>query len=96
MKQIEKMNEAVGMKNLFTMDGGGKRLVCPFKSQELWKCIGRVILGVNYGNKGHKMWSEMTKSSCRMETTKLRRDVRRNTDLYKVCCDHYRHFYIHA
>ena len=37
MKQIAKMNEAVGMKNRFTMDGGGKWLVRPFKSQELWK-----------------------------------------------------------
>ena len=27
VKQIAKMNEAVGMKNHFTMDGGGNRLV---------------------------------------------------------------------
>ena len=28
--------------------------------------------------------------------TKLRRDVRGNTDLYKICCDLYRPFYIYA
>ena len=28
-----KMNEAVVMKNRFTLDGGGKRLVCLFKRQ---------------------------------------------------------------
>ena len=33
VKQMEKTNKAVDMKNHFTMDGGGKRLVRPFKSQ---------------------------------------------------------------
>ena len=37
MKKIEMMNEAVGMNNCFTMDGGGKRLVCLFRGQEFWK-----------------------------------------------------------
>ena len=40
VKQMEKMNEAVGMKNFFTMDEVGKRPVCPFRRQECWKCIG--------------------------------------------------------
>ena len=40
VKQMEKMNEAVGMKNCFTMDEVGKRSVCPFRRQECWKCIG--------------------------------------------------------
>ena len=31
VKHIEKINEAVGMKNHFTVDEGGKRLVRPFK-----------------------------------------------------------------
>ena len=31
VKQIEKMNEAVGTKNSFTMDGGRRRLVRRFK-----------------------------------------------------------------
>ena len=34
-KHMEKMNKAVGMKNRVTICGGGKRLVRPFKSQEL-------------------------------------------------------------
>ena len=34
VKQTAKMNEAVGTKNNFTMDRGGKRLVRPFKMQD--------------------------------------------------------------
>ena len=34
VKHIEKLNEAVVIKNCFTMNGGGKRLVHLFKSQE--------------------------------------------------------------
>ena len=30
-KQMEKINEAVGMKNCVTLGGGGKRIVCTFK-----------------------------------------------------------------
>ena len=37
------MNEAVAIKNCFTINGGGRRLVCPFKRRELWKCIGCII-----------------------------------------------------
>ena len=57
-----KMNEAVGMKNRFTIDGGGKRLVCPFKRQYFWKCIGCVLSAVNYDKKGQKLWSEIQKA----------------------------------
>ena len=53
------MNEAVGMNNIFTMDGGGKRPVRTFRRQEFWKCIGCVLQEVTYGNKGHKLLSEM-------------------------------------
>ena len=34
VKQIAKINEAVGMKNRFMMDGEGKLSVRPFKRQE--------------------------------------------------------------
>ena len=50
-KQMSKMNEAVGINNRVTMNGGGKRLVCPFKRKELWKCIGCILSAVTYGNK---------------------------------------------
>ena len=53
---MAKIYEAVGMKNCFTMDRGGKRLVHPLKRQVLCKCIGCIILAVNYGKKGHKLW----------------------------------------
>ena len=91
-----KINEAVGMKNHVTMDGGGKCLVRPFRRQDIWKCIGFVPSTVTYGKRGHILWSEIPKGFCRSAPTKLRRDVRVNTNLYKVCCDHYRHFYICA
>ena len=65
------MNEAVGMKNHFTMGGGGKRLVLPFKRRELWKCIGCVLSEVTYGKRGHKLWSEIPKASCMMAPNKL-------------------------
>ena len=55
VKQLEKMNDAVGMKNRFMMNGGGKRSVRPFKSQEFWKCIGCVLSTVTYRNKVHKL-----------------------------------------
>ena len=95
MKHISKMNEAVGMKNRFTIDGGGKWLVRTFKKKEFLKYIGCFILAVTYGKKGHNIWSEIPKDSCRMAPTKLRRYVLGNTDLYKVCYDHNFHFYIY-
>ena len=30
---MTQMNEAVGMKNCVTVDGGGKRIFCPFRRQ---------------------------------------------------------------
>ena len=96
VKQMAKMNEAVVIKNRYMMNGGGKRLVRTFKRQELWECIGCIILVVTYGKKGHKLWSEIPKASCRMAPLKLRRYVRGTTNLYKVCCAHYCHFYINA
>ena len=96
MNQMEKMNEAVGMKNRVTINGGGKRLVIPFRSHEFCKCIGCTLSAFTYGKKLHKLWSEIQKSSSKMENTKLRRGVCGNTDLYKVYCAHYCHFYIYA
>ena len=90
------MSEAVCMKNLFTSNGGGKRLVRPFKRKEFWKFIGCIISAVTYGKKGHKLRSEVTKCFGKHENPKLRRDVCGTTNLYKVCCDHYRNFYIYA
>ena len=55
------INEAVEMKNCVTMDGGGKRLVRPFKNKEFWKCIGCILLEVTYGNKVHKIFNEIPK-----------------------------------
>ena len=83
VNQMGKMNEAVGMENRVTMNGGGKRLVRPFKSQEFWKYIGCIISEDIYGKKGHTLWSEIPKSFVMMENPKLRRDVRGNTDLCK-------------
>ena len=85
MKQMEKMNEAVGIKNRYMMDGGGKRVFRPFKRQEFWKCIGCILSVFTYGNKGHNLWIDTPKASCRMAPPKIRRDVRRNTNLYTVC-----------
>ena len=93
VKQMAKMNKAVGMKNRVTMIGGGKWLVILFKSQEFWKFIGCILSPVTYGKKGHKIWSEVPKCFGKYENTKLRRDVNETTDLYKVCCDHYRQTY---
>ena len=49
--QMAKMNETVGMKNCFTIDGGGKRVVCPFNRKGFWKFIGCILLEVTYGKK---------------------------------------------
>ena len=89
---MSKINEAVGMKNCVTMNGGDKRLVLTFKRQELWKCIGRILSEVTYGKKGRKLWSEVPKCFGKYENPKLRRDVSGNTNSYKACCAHYRHF----
>ena len=95
VKHMAKTNEAVGAKNRFTMDEGVKRLFSPLKRQEFWKFIGCILLEFTYGKKGHKRFSEITKYFCRMVPPKLRRDVRGNTNLYRVCCAHYCHFYIY-
>ena len=96
VKQMKKMNEVFVIKNHYKMNEGGKRSVRPFNRQEFWKCIGCILSEVTYEKKVHKLWSEIPKYFGRMATTKLSRDVRGNTDLYKVCCAHYRHFYIYA
>ena len=75
MKQMEKVNEAVGTKNRLTMGGGGKLIVCPFRRHKLWKFIVCVLLEVIYGENGHKLWSEIPKYYGNKEPTKPRRDV---------------------
>ena len=90
------MNEVVGLKNRFTVDVGGKLIFRPFIRKEFCKCICCILLEVTCGKKGHKLWGEIPTSFGRTASTNLRRDVCGNTDLYKVCCDHDRHFYIYA
>ena len=59
VKQMTKIDEAVGIKNRYTMDGGGKRLFCHFKRQEFCKFVGCIISEVINGNKVHKLWIYM-------------------------------------
>ena len=74
------------------MYGGGNRIVCLFIRQYLWKYIGCVLSSVTYGNKVHTLLSQIPKYFSRTASTKLRIDVRGNTNFYKACCDHYDHF----
>ena len=71
MKQMVKMNEAVGLKNRLRITRGGKRLFRPFRRQQLWKCMGCFILAVTYGRKGHNLGSEIPKYFGRTAPTKL-------------------------
>ena len=96
VRHMEKMNEAVCMKNRVSSNGGGKRQVKKFKRQEFWKCIGCILLAVTYGKKERKLWSEVPKGFGKYGNLTLRRDVRGTTNLYKVCCAHYCHLYIYA
>ena len=96
MKHIERINEAVGMKNNSKMNGGGKWMVCPFIMQELCKYIGCILESVIYSKKGHKLSSEVPKYFGRTAHTKLQRDVHGNDNLYKVCCDNCCPYYIYA
>ena len=95
-KKNEKINEAVCMKNRVTLNGGGKRQVKKFTSQEFWKCIGCILSAVTYGKKGRKIWSEVSKVFGKYDNLTLRRDVCGTTNLHKVCCAHYLHLYIYA
>ena len=90
------MNEAVCMKNRVTFNGGGKRQVKKFTWQEFCKCIGCILSAVTYGKKGRKIWSEVPKVFGKYDNLTLRRDVRVTTNLYKLCCAHYRHLFIYA
>ena len=83
------MNEAVGIKNRVTMNGGGKRLVRTFKRQEFWKCIGFILQAVTYGKKGHKLWEEIHTYVCNKVLNKIHRYINGNTDVLKVHCDIY-------
>ena len=88
----------VGMKNRILVSGGKKqlRLVCHFTRQELWKCIGFIILEVTYGMKGHNIWSEITRTFGKKRPTKLHRDVCGNKDIHKICCVLYHPYYCYA
>ena len=77
---MEKMNEAVCMKNCVTLNGGGKRQVKKFKRQEFWKYIGCILSSVTYGKKVRKIWSGVPKGFVQYENLTLRRDVRGTTD----------------
>ena len=81
VNQMAKMNEAVSIKNIHTMNGVGKRLVHPFKGKYFLKFIGFIISAVTYGKKGHELWIEMRKDSCRMAPPKLQRYFCVNTNL---------------
>ena len=85
------MNEAVCMNNCVTLNGGGKRQVKTLTRQEFWKCIRCILLAVTLGNKGRKLWSESPKGFGKYDNLTLQRDVCGITNLYKVCCAHYRH-----
>ena len=53
--QMAKMNEAVCMKNRFTSNGGGKRLVCPFKKSRVLEMYWLYSIG-SY------IWEERTQA----------------------------------
>ena len=95
VKQMVKINGMVGMKNRLMMYGGKKRFVCPFTSQEFWKCISFILSAVTYGKKVYKLWSEIPRN-CKKSPTKLQRDVFGTTDLNKVCCDICHTYYCYA
>ena len=85
-KQMEKMNEAVTMKNRVTLNGGGKRQVKKFTRQEFWKFIGCILSAVTFGKKGRNLWIEVSKGVGKHENQTLQRDVCGTTNLHKVCC----------
>ena len=68
---MEKMNEAVCMKNRVTLNGGGKRQVKKFTRQEFWKCIGCISSAVTYGKKLRKLWSEVSNGFGKYDNLKL-------------------------
>ena len=84
------------MKNRLKMGGGEKQVVLLFRWQELWKCFVRVLSAGTYWKKGHKLWIEIPKYFGDKSPTKLRIYFRGNTNLYQVCCDLYRPFYIYT
>ena len=86
MKQMEKKNEIVGMKNHLLMSVVKKRLrlVHHFTRQELWECVGCILLDVTYVIITHKRWSEITRAVGNSITTKLHIDAYWDTDIYKL------------
>ena len=96
MNQMETINEPVSMKNRLMMGGGGGYIVYSFRKKYLWGFISFVISEVTYGKKGQRLWVEIPKYFGNKAPTKLQRDFRGNTDLYKVCCYNYCPFYIDA
>ena len=83
-RQMEKIKEAVCMKNHLAKNWGGTRLVRPFKRQEIWKCIVFILSAVTYVRTGHKLWIKVPKCFGRYENPKLRRDVCGNAVIYMV------------
>ena len=82
---MEKMNEAVCMKNRVTLNGGWKREVKKFTRQEFCKCIGCILSDVTYEKKKRKLWSEVSKGFGKYDNLTLQRDFHGTTDLHKVC-----------
>ena len=95
VKQIAKMNEAVGEKNHVDKYGGKKHLVFPFRRQEFWKFIGLILLEVTY-ERGHNLWGGGQFFAGNKAQTKLHRYVRGKTHLHRVHCDIYRPHYCYA
>ena len=53
------MYEAVGNVNKFEKQVGKKWVVWRFLKKEFWKCIGFIILSVNYGTKQFTLWERI-------------------------------------
>ena len=90
---MAKINKEVGMKNRPMMSAGRKRLVRPFRRQQLRKCIGCILSEVTYGNKGQNIWSEIPNTFGKKPPAKLQRDVRGTINLNELCCDIYLPYY---
>ena len=80
MKQMARMNEAVGMKNHVTMDGGGKRIVRSFIRREFWKSIGLFYQQLPLGRKDTSFGGEYQKIFGKKSPIKLQGYICGNND----------------
>ena len=58
-------------------------------NNELWKCIGCIILIVAYGKKGYKLWEINTKRDSHNAACLISRDVCVKIYLLEVSCPLY-------